>query len=607
MNILLVLPRVFVNLAEPEHFPVGMAYVSSCLKKAGHNVSILNLNFEDGDVKELLKSSIERERIEIVETGGLVTHFWMLKQIIDSVKEIDNNIYTLIGGGFVTGDPELAMSAIPNADFGVFGEGEITNCEVSRAISGEISFSDVNGLIYRARLQEGNKCRHINECIKNPPREEIKDLDSIPWPDYEGFQLDKMLEYAPKRYVTMSTGRSCKFRCTFCFHTSGQTYRQRSLNSFFKELDYLVEKYGIDNIYITDELFADDLKRLNEFCERIKKYQILWSIQLRVNIVTKELLQLLKDSGCIIISFGLESADNSVLKSMHKGITIEMIENALKCSYEVGIEAHGSFIFGDIAENKETVNNTITWWKNHRQYNISLALIQVYPGTYLYNYACEKGIIKDKLLFLQQGCPYINVSKLTDEEYIELGLRLENEMSETHADLGERIEIINKQKNRLDIDAKCECCGADVIGHRCSTAKPTTLKCYKCGNDYTFNPYLLYKDIVIDNLTQIINTSSHVAFWGSNDVFAALYRAIPLMREFQYEIISSNNIMFGQQFFGHTIVNDSILEKPEYDTIIVCDYIYDTYVKNYIKTRFKNKRIFSSGALVNVIEFENGM
>ena len=74
MNILLVLPRVFVNLSEPEHFPVGMALVSSCLKKAGHHVEILNLNFKEGDVYDLLKEKIENGNFEIVETAGLITH-----------------------------------------------------------------------------------------------------------------------------------------------------------------------------------------------------------------------------------------------------------------------------------------------------------------------------------------------------------------------------------------------------------------------------------------------------------------------------------------------------------------------------------------------------
>lgn len=596
MNILLVLPRVFANFAEPEHFPVGMGYVSSSLKKAGHCVSILNLNFEIGSVKKLLEKKIYENDIEIVETGGLVTHYWMLKEILDSVKEINPNIYTLVGGGYVTGDPELAMEALLNADFGVFGEGEITNNEVSLAIQGKMKYDEIKGLIYRACLDNENAPR--TECIKNLPRDEILDLDSLPWPDYEGFQLDKMLEYLPKRYVTMSTGRSCKFHCTFCFHTSGQRYRQRSLNSFFDELDYLVHKYGIDNIYITDELFADDFERLNEFCRRIKKYNILWAIQLRVNIVTKELLMLLKDSGCIIISFGLESADNRILRSMRKGITVDMIENALQCSYEVGIEVHGNFIFGDIEENNESVENTLQWWRNHRQYNVNLGLIQVYPGTYLYQYACDKGIIKDKLSFLQQGCPYINVSQLSDKGYRDLGLRLISEATETYDDIEIPIDIETLQRNRINISYKCTKCGNRVYGKRCSTSMPTVVKCKKCGKGMTFNPFLLYRENVINNINKIIANAKRIVFWEANNIFSALMRALPELQKLDYEIISNNNILHGQVFYNHVVRDESILDIEKFDTVIVCDYAFNTYICNYINTRYSNKKVYSSGMLV---------
>lgn len=599
MNILLVLPRIFANLSEPEHFPIGMAYVSSSLKKAGNNVQILNLNLEEGSVKSLIRDRINKYNIEIVEVGGLVTHYWMVKEVLDSVKEIDPKIYTLVGGGIVTGDPELAMEALQSADFGVFGEGEITNNEVTRAINGEIKYSEVNGLIYRARFED--VCADKFACRKNLPREEIKDLDSIPWPDYEGFNLGKMLELAPKRYVTMSTGRSCMFHCTFCFHTSGQKYRQRSLDGFFDELNYLVDNYRIDNIYITDELFANDKDRLFEFCDRIKNYDILWSIQLRVNVVTKELLMLLKNSGCIIISLGLESADNRVLKSMKKGITIEMIERALKCCKDVGIEAHGAFIFGDIAENEETIENTLTWWRNHREYNIGLALIQVYPGTFLYQYACEKGIISDKVRFIQQGCPYINVSQLNDKEYKKLGERLFRETIEFYSDL-EKESIISEdrfQKNRINIECVCPNCGGRFFGRRLSTNRPAVLKCDACGRRYTYNPFLHFRETVSNNINKILNHSNekNVVFWELNDIFFALKRAIPELDDVNYEIISSNNVMCGYEIDDHTVKSEELLLDAFYDTVIVLDYAFATYYENYIKLRYDNKMVIDIGLL----------
>ena len=600
MNILLVVPRNFINLKEPSHFPVGMAYISSCLKAKKYNVDILNLNFMEGEVKDILEDSLKKKEYDIVETGGLITHYELIDEIVTVVKNYDKKIYTLVGGGIITGAPEVVMQGLINADFGVIGEGEITNVEVSEAILGKMNFAEVDGLIWRERVYD--KSLPENKLVRNKPRKEIADLDSLPWPDYEGFQLDKMLEYAPKKYVTMSTGRSCNFHCTFCFHTSGQTYRQRSLDSFFEELDYLVERYGIDNIYITDELFACNKERLEELCRRIKDYNILWAVQLRVNIVNKPMLQMLKDAGCIIISFGLESADNRVLKSMRKGITVEMIENALQCSYEVGIKANGAFIFGDIAEDKESVNNTLTWWRNHREYNVALNLIQVYPGTYLYEYACKNGIIKDELQFIKDGCPYINLSKLTDEEYKELALFIDKQKAITYPKLQKNIEVEKHKENyRINVHSICENCGEENLYTRMSTANVSVVKCAKCGSRYTLSPYYLYRDNLNKKFEEIVDKKEKIALWGATPIAAALYEEVETLRDMDSIIIDTNNVLWGTEFCDHMICSCSEIEAREVQTVIVCDYTFEMYVINTIKAKYKKvKNILSAADMLGV-------
>lgn len=598
MNILLVLPRTFANLKEPTHFPVGIAYVSSSLKAKNHVVKILNLNFEQGDVYELLERTIEKNNIEIVETSGLITHYALVKEITDCVKKINPNVYTLIGGGIITGAPKVVMKGIESADFGVIGEGEITNCEVSNILEQGGKLEEIKGIVWRKKLKD--KDANISEVVINEPREEIKDLDSIPWPDYEGFQLDKMLELAPKKYVTMSTGRACACHCTFCFHTSGQTYRQRSLDSFFEELDYLVNKYGIDNLYITDELFACNKKRLEELCSRIKKYNILWAVQLRVNIVDKPMLQMLKDAGCIIISFGLESADNRVLKSMKKGITVEMIESALKNSFEVGINAHGNFIFGDIREDNETVENTLKWWSDHREYNINLALIQVYPGTYIYQYAVEKGIITDELKFIEDGCPYVNISQLSDSEYKELGLKIERSKSEYLPKFNKNIKIIkHKEKYRINVAGICTKCGTKNEYQRISTASISTVKCRSCGKKYTLDPFTLYIDNVKANIKKQLSKDEKIAFWGANAILQVLYDDLDKLNEYDFIIVDTNNILYNTEFCNHTIKSIDAIKSENINTVIVCDFEFETYVFSRIKSEFKNvTKVISAGGLV---------
>jgi hypothetical protein len=185
----------------------------------------------------------------------------------------------------------------------------------------------------------------------------------------------------------------------------------------------MVSRYQIDYLCLADELFARKPERMKAFCEGMRRHGIRWWAQFRVDDVTPDMMGVLKDGGCDIMSFGLESADNRVLRSMRKGTTVEQIERALKMVYDAGISMEGAFIFGDLAETWETAQNTLQWWREHAQYKINLNVISVYPGSHLYQYACEHGIIRDRVQFLRDGCPHVNVSKLTAGDHRAGGYR----------------------------------------------------------------------------------------------------------------------------------------------------------------------------------------
>jgi len=193
-----------------------------------------------------------------------------------------------------------------------------------------------------------------------------------------------VFSYDKPRVMSMVMGRSCPYQCKFCFHPSGNTYRTRSLDNFFTELDEVMERYAPRQLFILDELFSVDLKRVYDFCERIKPYKIKWIIQMRVDIITPELLSALHDAGCVSISYGLESFSSKVLKNMRKNITPEQIEKALKLTYEASIDIQGNFIFGDELEDNSTIYETMRFWFAHPEYMINISMIQTYPGSGYY-------------------------------------------------------------------------------------------------------------------------------------------------------------------------------------------------------------------------------
>lgn len=421
-NVLLLVPRYHTYGLEGHYvMPMGTLYVSSYLKRSGvANVVTLNLNHHDGDEYDILNDVIKRENIDIVGFGGLSGEYQDLARMARYARTIKPDIILMMGGGIVTADPETAMMAIPEVDYGMIGEGEITVTELIEVLTNNADPHKVDGLIFRD--QQG-------ALIKTANRKEIHDLDSLPFPDYEGFNYGEYLIKNPdmsdegKRYSQVSVigGRSCKFNCTFCFHPSGTRYRQRSLDSIFKEIDWLTRHYDISYIALREELFATDNERVRDFCKRIEKYDIDWSIQLRIDNVNQELVNLLKNTRCRYVFVGVESAVNKILKSMHKGITVEQIENALEMLHLAGLNSRSGVIMGDTMETAATAEETIAWFlKNHERYRMFLDMIIAFPGSIIYNRACKDGIIPDKVQFLKDGCPIVNLSLMTEQDFLRM-------------------------------------------------------------------------------------------------------------------------------------------------------------------------------------------
>ena len=185
------------------------------------------------------------------------------------------------------------------------------------------------------------------------------------------------------------------------------------------EIEYVVSKYNVRNIAIFDELLACDKGRLFEICSRIKELPqpIQWMCQLRVDSVDEEMLLTMKDAGCFIVSYGFESANDDVLRSMKKYISKEQIARTLELSRSVGIGVQGYFIFGDPAETLDSARETLAFWKSHADYHITLGFVRPYPGSVLWEAELGKNGL-DELSFLEK-CVYNppNMSRLSPDEW----------------------------------------------------------------------------------------------------------------------------------------------------------------------------------------------
>lgn len=565
MNYLIVMPILTEIFDQSYSFPLGIAYVAASLKQTGRTVVTYNLNYKTGTIKENLERVIQENNIDVIATGGLTAQYWQLERILSAAKEIKPSIITWVGGGIITSAPEMAMEALAVADYGMIGEGEITICELAEVAEGVRDPHTVKGLIFREN----------NRWTVTEPRPEISDLDALPFPDYEGFSFGELLDKEPTdiyalnqgRFGMVSFGRSCPFNCTFCFHPSGTRYRKRSIDSVFQEIDYLIERYQIKNIAVTDELFVGKIEDAREFCRRISERGIGFVISLRVDMVNREMLTLLRDSGCLSIGFGLESADNSVLASMKKHITVEQIDYALGLCHELGLNCMGNFIFGDQNETVETAMNTINWWKAHPQYRIALHMIILYPGSELYHIAVSKGIIRDQVDFIKRGCPVTNVSKMSEQEYRSIELMI-SMLNQGRTDRLENAEVMHTGFGKASLLGDCPHCGVRNVWKNQDVFRSLgNIVCESCGTAMNVIP----ADYVGGQSEENYRTlqGRKIALWPMTNAVAEFLDITPSALEENTFLIDSSKTKQGALYRGKTVYPPSIIDEEQIDTVFV--------------------------------------
>ncbi|MEN6374033.1 MAG: radical SAM protein [Smithella sp.] len=583
MNFLLVMPK---NAAKSPGgynvFPVGIAYVSAYFKAyTKYNITTANLEFCDSPTFEALNTLITENDIDVICTSGLSRDYYKIKEIIDISRQIKPGIITVIGGGIISSDPEPAMIAL-GADIGIIGEGEITLCELAAALDYKSPLENVPGLIFK-----DNNAYTITYI-----RKEIDDLESIPLPDYDGFDFPKYMASINYDTAYVIASRSCPFSCTFCFHPSGKKYRQRSMDDLFREIEYLLSNYKVRLLVVSDELFATNKNRVLDFCVRIKKFNTLWSIQLRVCDVNAELLQVMKNSGCYCVSYGLESADDSVLKSMRKHITVSQIENALKLTHDADIDIQGGFIFGDIAETTETANRTLKWNSEHAEYVLELNMINIFPGTPLYNHAVSEGIIRDKVKYLKDGCPLVNVSQLTDKEYADLSSYIyESNMKPRYAP--KEYQIVScSDDSQCSITIKCNKChheqtiAADALHNQITW-------CSKCNQRYLVDAFAKLNHEDKESIS-LFSAESKVALWGAGEICIKLLNAYNEFNTERYAVVDISHSRQGKTICGKEIFSPSIINEMNITSVIICVVRRGHEIIDHISREFLSVRnIFS--------------
>lgn len=310
---------------------------------------------------------------------------------------------TIAFGTHITPIPVETMRPYPSLDFGLVGEPDLTIRDLLDHLEGKFDerTPEINRMFekhdpsYKPSINEdgnvnmhgikGIAWRKKDEIILNFPRPFVADLDDMPVPLHELLPLQSYrMPLIKGAFTFIVTSRGCPAGCTYCIkHVSYQySTRIRSPRLIMDELWYL-KKLGINNIHMYADLFTVNREQVIELCKLMieENIKIKWTCNSRVDFVDEEMLTLMGKAGCRLISWGIESGNEQILKHARKGAYPDKAERALRWAKKAGIMNWGYFIIGLPGETEETIQETITFAK---KLPLDIALFHVaapYPGT----------------------------------------------------------------------------------------------------------------------------------------------------------------------------------------------------------------------------------
>lgn len=351
---------------------MGIAFLAAVLERAGFETLILDFSVYPYSTS-YLKNEINRFDPAMIGVTAVTMTFNDAIAIIADAKRINEDLLTVMGGPHVTFCAEETLQSHPYLDLIVLGEGEETIVEIAEALSNNRDWQSIKGLVFRDK----------GEIVFTEKRA-LLDVNKLPLPARHLLPLERYR--ALHTPISMTTSRGCPFKCIFCVGRQmvGAKVRYRDPNTVVDELEFL-SLLDFPQINIADDLFTANHEHCTKICNEIirRQLRIQWSSFARVDTINPSLLSLMKRAGCKTISFGVETANPQILKTIKKGITTEKAEAAVRMCRQAGIQAHFSFILGLPGETPETLAETQKFGKRLQELGglYGFHLLAPFPGT----------------------------------------------------------------------------------------------------------------------------------------------------------------------------------------------------------------------------------
>lgn len=385
--------------------PLGILSIGTVLSKEGFDVRCLDLEF-DFDFVSKASEAIKDEEILFVGVSAMTSQLGPALRILETVKKSRPELKTVLGGVHPSLFPEQTVSD-SRVDIVVRDEGEYASLDLARRLSGSDDLEGINGVTYK----RGSK------VISNPNRDFL-DINDLPLYDFDLLDVErylfkdmthvggKTLAGGPKRRsLPVLSGLGCLYKCAFCINTVLKKKRRyKSADKIISEIEYLISRYGINDVPIIDEDFFENKKRAERFLDlvREKKLDFSWHTNVRANYfndnyLSDPFLKRLRKNGCFHLGCGAESGSEAILSVIDKGIKPDHVLRASRSCRKAGINIVFSFITAIPGETRGDLDKTIALSSklmsvNHDNSYLAAQVFRPYPGSKLFDESVKLGL-----------------------------------------------------------------------------------------------------------------------------------------------------------------------------------------------------------------------
>ncbi|MGC8842620.1 MAG: B12-binding domain-containing radical SAM protein [bacterium] len=394
--------------ATAPHPPIDLAYLAAILERKGIECIIRDYPVE-GRGWQALRSDISSFSPNLLLVNVTTPTFELDMKACEIAKKLNPSIITMAKGGHTTVLDEFALRNHPYLDIVLRGECEKTIEEIAE----DMPLEEIKGITYR----EDGRIR------RNPDREFIEDLDSLPFPARH--LLNNSLYRRPdtgELQTTIQTNRGCPGSCVFCLagKLSGKKLRLRSPKNIVDEIEECINRFNIRNFFFRADTFTWRKDWVIEVCREIirRGLEIKWVCNSRVDTLDEDRLKWMKGAGCWLISLGIESGSQRILDLMKKGITKQQARRAIELCKKYKIKTYAFYLFGLPWEREEDIRMTINFALELDADFAEFHLAVPFPGTELYEIVSREGLLEGDFQGYDHTFPVARTFFLTREELV---------------------------------------------------------------------------------------------------------------------------------------------------------------------------------------------